>query len=96
MPHTPYGYIVHDHNDTIYGIGLSPESARLDALDTLDIAGITIVPDGDMPTVYGGYWMWATDLRTRPATAALIRAVVERGGSISWALDDSGIATLHE
>ncbi len=78
------GYIVCD-NEAIHGRGLTEDEAWADMVRELGMANVRVIDepteeDIDSP----GAWSLSSSFKIRPASAALLQAVEERGGAIGW------------
>jgi hypothetical protein len=96
MPQTlpSAGFIVAD-DTAIWGVGETRAAAWADMLRGMAEAGIRVLGDGEEKVDEFEATTEASSFHTRPATAALIAAVENNGGSFAWG-EASGVACTRE
>jgi hypothetical protein len=91
------GYVVIDNEFVIWGYGPTVDAAWTDTVHTLLLAGVHLISENeDVPDPEQGVsWCRDSDLRTRPATAALLIRVNTCGGTVAWD-ERNGVACTPE
>jgi hypothetical protein len=94
---TAAGYIVYDHNGTIYGVGQTAAEADADMRSTLVKANIQLLaPDANSADCLGSFTR-EDCMTTVAATQGLLDLIESKGGSCGWGTTWEGIAcTLDE
>lgn len=93
---TPAGFVIVMHNGpAIWGCGDTEANAWVDFRAGMDGAGIRVVDEPEEPAFGEPEPAAISDYRAAPATAALVRHVMNDGGDISWRIVD-GIACTQE
>jgi hypothetical protein len=78
------GYVIADNDDVIHGHGITLDAAWTHAEAEFDGAGIALLGDDDDSTEQDGSWTRRSELTEWPASLALLVALADCGGAISW------------
>lgn len=81
---TQAGWIVCDRYGTIHGYCTDHQGAWDDAYGTFKDTGIAVLRDVDEPDENHGSWIFLSDLKSLPASSALLHHVMQHGGACSW------------
>lgn len=93
--HIAAGYIVTD-NEVVHGIGPTADEAWADARRYLSESGISILSDDEDSSDQLGNWTRHSGLHIRSASAALLSAVRDCGGSVAWFMVGGTACTRSE
>lgn len=78
------GYIVHDNENCIHGIGATSDEAWVDMLHTMDQDGTTVLSQDDDSTEQLGNWTRESNLKIQAASARLLQTIKDDGGNLKW------------
>jgi hypothetical protein len=89
------GFVV-CNNEAIWSVGATSEQAWNSFVELMAENHTVIVEDGEEHPDGPEAWVEASDYKIRPATAALIEQVKERGGNVAWDVARGVLCTVEE
>lgn len=89
------GFIVHDNNQVIFGLGATSDEAWADFLREMGDANVIVLAKGEERPENRDY-VREEGYPIRAATAALMQLVAERGGSVAWSVARGIACTVAE